>query len=38
VPELRFFYDKSLIHGFHMDQLIAEANSDLSDDTDTEDK
>lgn len=35
VPELRFYYDKSLIHGFHMDQLIAEANSDLTDDTDT---
>jgi ribosome-binding factor A len=40
VPELRFFYDKSLVHGFHMDQLIAKANTDLADetDTDTEDK
>ncbi|MFT7414638.1 MAG: ribosome-binding factor A, partial [Methylophagaceae bacterium] len=38
VPELRFYYDKSLTHGFHMDQLIAEANTNLSDDTDTDDK
>lgn len=36
VPELRFFYDKTLVHGFHMDQLIAEANADLSDDSDTD--
>jgi len=33
VPELRFYYDKSLTHGFHMDQLIAEANATNSDDT-----
>lgn len=36
VPELRFYYDKSLAHGFHMDQLIAEANINLADDTDTD--
>lgn len=38
VPELRFFYDKSLIHGFHMDQLIAQANTDIADESDTDDK
>jgi len=32
IPELRFFYDKSLEHGFHMDELIAKANQDLTDD------
>ena len=32
VPELRFYYDKSLEHGFHMDELIAKANKDLTDD------
>ena len=32
IPELRFQYDKSLEHGFHMDELIAKANADLSDD------
>ena len=32
VPELRFYYDKSLEHGFHMDELIAKANKDLADD------
>ncbi|MFT7235376.1 MAG: ribosome-binding factor A [Methylophagaceae bacterium] len=32
VPDLRFLYDKSLEHGFHMDELIAKANKDLSDD------
>ncbi|MFW5451674.1 MAG: 30S ribosome-binding factor RbfA [Methylophagaceae bacterium] len=31
VPELRFHYDKSLEHGFHMDELIAKANTDLAD-------
>jgi ribosome-binding factor A len=31
VPELRFQYDKSLEHGFHMDELIAKANKDLPD-------
>jgi ribosome-binding factor A len=30
VPELRFHYDKSLEHGFHMDELIAKANKDIS--------
>jgi ribosome-binding factor A len=29
MPELQFFYDKSLEHGFHMDELIAKANADL---------
>lgn len=29
IPELRFHYDKSLEHGFHMDELIAKANKDL---------
>jgi ribosome-binding factor A len=29
IPELRFEYDKSLEHGFHMDELIAKANKDL---------
>ncbi|MBL1322051.1 MAG: 30S ribosome-binding factor RbfA [Methylophaga sp.] len=29
IPELRFHYDKSLEHGFHMDELISEANKDL---------
>lgn len=29
VPELRFHYDKSLEHGFHMDELISKANKDL---------
>ncbi len=28
-PELRFHYDKSLEHGFHMDELISKANKDL---------
>lgn len=32
IPELRFHYDKSLEHGFHMDELIAKANKDLSND------
>jgi len=32
MPELRFHYDKSLEHGFYMDELIAKANSDLSED------
>tara|TARA_R110002111_G_scaffold171881_2_gene237460 strand:+ start:871 stop:1242 length:372 start_codon:yes stop_codon:yes gene_type:complete len=32
IPELRFHYDKSLEHGFHMDELIAKANKDLADD------
>ncbi len=30
VPDLRFYYDKSLEHGFHMDELIAKANKDLT--------
>ncbi|HHA18571.1 MAG TPA: 30S ribosome-binding factor RbfA [Methylophaga sp.] len=30
IPELRFHYDKSLEHGFHMDELIAKANVDLT--------
>ena len=30
IPELRFYYDKSLEHGFHMDELIAKANEDLT--------
>jgi len=29
IPELRFVYDKSLEHGFQMDELIAKANKDL---------
>lgn len=29
IPELRFQYDKSLEHGFQMDELIAKANKDL---------
>jgi len=32
IPELRFQYDKSLVHGFQMDELIAEANKDLPED------
>jgi ribosome-binding factor A len=32
IPELRFLYDKSLDHGFRMDELIAKANKDLTDD------
>ncbi|MDH5357197.1 MAG: 30S ribosome-binding factor RbfA [Gammaproteobacteria bacterium] len=32
IPELRFHYDKSLEHGFHMDELIAKANKNLTDD------
>lgn len=32
IPELRFKYDKSLEHGFHMDELIAKANKDLPED------
>lgn len=32
IPELRFVYDKSLEHGFHMDELIAKANANLSND------
>jgi len=32
VPELRFHYDKSLEHGFHMDELIAKANKNLPED------
>jgi len=32
IPELRFYYDKSLEHGFHIDELIAKANKDLSND------
>ena len=28
IPELRFYYDKSLEHGFYMDELIAKANED----------
>ena len=31
IPELRFYYDKSLEHGFHMDELIAKANKDIPD-------
>jgi len=31
IPELTFLYDKSLEHGFHMDELIAKANADLTD-------
>ena len=30
IPELRFYYDKSLEHGFYMDELIAKANEDLT--------
>jgi ribosome-binding factor A len=30
MPELKFLYDKSLEHGFHMDELIAKANQNLS--------
>ena len=30
VPELKFYYDKSLEHGFHMDELIAKANKDIT--------
>jgi ribosome-binding factor A len=29
IPELRFHYDRSLEHGFHMDELISKANKDL---------
>ncbi len=29
IPELRFQYDKSLEHGFHMDELISKANKAL---------
>ena len=29
IPELRFHYDKSLEHGFHMDELIAKATKEL---------
>jgi len=29
IPELRFHYDKSLEHGFQMDELIAKATKDL---------
>ncbi|OUR64194.1 ribosome-binding factor A [Methylophaga sp. 42_25_T18] len=32
IPELRFLYDKSLEHGFHMDDLIAKANANITDD------
>lgn len=32
IPELRFQYDKSLEHGFHMDDLIAKANANNTDD------
>jgi ribosome-binding factor A len=32
IPELRFLYDKSLDHGFRMDELIAKANKDQTDD------
>lgn len=32
IPDLRFLYDKSLEHGFHMDELIAKANKDLPND------
>lgn len=31
IPELRFHYDKSLEHGFNMDELIAKANKELPD-------
>lgn len=31
IPELRFHYDKSLEHGFYMDELIAKANAGLAD-------
>jgi len=31
IPELRFQYDKSLEHGFNMDELIAKATKDLPD-------
>lgn len=30
IPELRFHYDKSLDHGFRMDELIAKANKDIT--------
>ncbi len=33
IPELRFQYDNSLKHGFHMDELIAKANKDLSEES-----
>lgn len=29
IPELRFHYDKSLEHGFYMDELISKAGNDL---------
>lgn len=32
IPELRFQYDTTLENGFHMDELIAKANANLSDD------
>ena len=32
IPELRFYYDKSLEHSFHINELIAKANKDLSND------
>lgn len=30
IPELRFQYDKTLEHGFSMDELIAKANKDIT--------
>jgi ribosome-binding factor A len=32
MPELQFVYDKTVEHGFHMDELIAKANSTKQDD------
>ncbi|HEC72974.1 MAG TPA: 30S ribosome-binding factor RbfA [Methylophaga aminisulfidivorans] len=32
MPELKFVYDESLEHGFHMDELIARANKSPEDD------
>lgn len=32
MPELRFMHDKSLEHGFYMDELIAKANADNGED------
>lgn|SRR5690554_3326050 len=32
MPELQFRYDKTLEHGFYMDELITKANADIKDD------
>lgn len=32
MPELQFHYDKTLEHGFYMDELITKANADIKDD------